>query len=351
MEFGGTFEQTQTLAGDVVARLISLGLRQTPPNFTIFYTYLTGRYPDLIRAVDDLLAEKETISEADCAALYETYFAAAKQDEVFKAAGERMEKALNQVVELLATAGGDADEYGRSLAGLGDALQDANAIDQVRSVVKQIIVANQHMQSRTTRLERRLEDSSEQVKLLRQDLEDSRREASTDGLTGIANRMHFDRCLREEAAGAIEHGTPASLLLLDIDKFKNFNDAHGHQLGDEVLKLVAHELRNNIKGRDTAARYGGEEFAIILPLTDLDNAATVAEHIRDSVARRKIIKRGSGETLGNITLSVGVAGYRAGEPLADLIQRADEALYIAKRAGRNRIAREFAPKEALTAGE
>ena len=342
MEFAGTFEQTQSLAADVVKRLASSRLRATPPNLTVWYTYLSGRYPDLVRAMERLIDDGRAISESDCAKLFDTYFGGAKESDLLEGTSDRIEEALNEVVGLLAQATGDAGEYGRSIAGLGSALSDAGAAGQVSSIVKQIVDETHVMQTRTAQLESQLQTSTEEVKLLRQDLADSRHEASTDGLTGIDNRKTFDLRLREEAKVAEDDGTSLSLLLIDIDHFKKFNDLHGHQLGDEVLKLVALELKNNIKGRDTAARYGGEEFATLLPLTALANAATVAEHIRASVAQRRVIKRSSGEALGNITLSIGVAGYRVGEPLGDLIQRADEALYSAKNAGRNRVARELA---------
>ena len=123
--------------------------------------------------------------------------------------------------------------------------------------------------------------------------------------------------------------------MLDIDYFKKFNDTYGHQVGDQVLKLVASTLKTGVKGGDIVARYGGEEFAIILPKTTKENAFTVAEHVRDSVSSKDIINRGTGKVLGQIRLSVGVSEYKPGESIEDLIERADKALYEAKNNGRN----------------
>ena len=132
-------------------------------------------------------------------------------------------------------------------------------------------------------------------------------------------------------------GKMLSLLMVDIDFFKKFNDEHGHQIGDEVIKLVARVLQSSIKGQDVAARYGGEEFSIILPDTSIQNAVSVGEHIRKSMASRKIVRRNSGKTFGNITLSIGAAQYEPGEAMSALIERADAALYQAKEGGRNRV--------------
>jgi diguanylate cyclase len=163
----------------------------------------------------------------------------------------------------------------------------------------------------------------------------------TDGLTGIANRKAFDEKLRQEAMASMENGKPLSLLLLDIDHFKKFNDNHGHQVGDQVLRLMAETLELNIKGQDFAARYGGEEFAIILPQTTLDSAKQAANMLRHNVETHNIVNKSNQNKVGRITVSIGVATFRFGEPLARLIERSDEALYLAKSRGRNQVASEY----------
>ncbi len=125
--------------------------------------------------------------------------------------------------------------------------------------------------------------------------------------------------------------------MIDIDYFKKFNDTYGHQLGDQVLRLVARCLVDCTKGQDTPARYGGEEFGIVLPETELRNANILAEQVRETVSSKKIYKRSTNQDLGIITVSVGVAAFKSGEPLSSFIQRADEALYEAKRKGRNKV--------------
>jgi diguanylate cyclase len=133
-------------------------------------------------------------------------------------------------------------------------------------------------------------------------------------------------------------------MLTDIDHFKAFNDNFGHLTGDQVLRLVAMAVKHNVKGKDTAARYGGEEFAVVLPNTALRAAVTVADHIRRAVMAKELMKRSTGEHLGRITISIGVAALRKGDSGQSLIERADTCLYAAKRHGRNRVMCETDPE-------
>jgi diguanylate cyclase len=177
---------------------------------------------------------------------------------------------------------------------------------------------------------------------LRQKLDVVQLEALTDTLTGLANRKMFDIAVRQASLESTETKQPMCLLLLDIDFFKAFNDTFGHQLGDEVLKLVAHTLKEVPARRkhDIRARYGGEEFAIVLPRTPLARALEFAERTRRRIASKKVVHRRTQESLGSVTLSIGVARFQPGEALAKFIARADAALYAAKRNGRNRVVSE-----------
>jgi diguanylate cyclase len=175
---------------------------------------------------------------------------------------------------------------------------------------------------------------------LRTKLADVRKESMTDPLTHIANRKAFDESIRGALAAVAEDGEAATLLLCDIDHFKNFNDNWGHQTGDQVLRLVAACLAENVKGRDTAARYGGEEFAVLLRGTPLEAATRVANQIRTTVETKKLVKKSTGDILGSITISIGVAQLAAGETAENVIRRADACLYGAKHNGRNLVVNE-----------
>jgi diguanylate cyclase len=167
-----------------------------------------------------------------------------------------------------------------------------------------------------------------------------RQAAETDQLTGLPNRRVLERTLRTEAAQAMEVGGEVCVAMVDIDHFKAFNDTHGHLMGDQVLKLVAKVMRGELREADTVARWGGEEFALLLPATDLATAAQVCERVRTHLAGRRLTNRQTGQTVGRVTVSMGLAAYAYGEPLDTLLKRADTSLYAAKSAGRNRVTTE-----------
>ncbi len=179
------------------------------------------------------------------------------------------------------------------------------------------------------RIERAAEESRNQLAAANARLEEL---ATTDGLTGLLNARAFHERLREECARARRFNRPLSLAVLDVDRFKSYNDEFGHPAGDEALKAVAATLRNQTREYDLAARQGGEEFALLLPNTALQEAETVAERARRALAERDW-------PLRNLTASAGVVEFprQAGTPEA-LLEAADRALYAAKQAGRNRVA-------------
>ena len=166
----------------------------------------------------------------------------------------------------------------------------------------------------------------------------SQEQARTDALTGLDNQREFRRRLGEEIERARRYGRPVSLLMLDIDRFKTVNDTHGHPVGDEVLRVIAAQIRAAVRPTDYAARYGGEEFAVILPETANAGAVTAAEHVRAAVAGAAI-PVAPGQAL-NITVSIGAATFpEDADAEAGLIAAADRALYSAKQSGRNRVCR------------
>ena len=177
-------------------------------------------------------------------------------------------------------------------------------------------------------------------KLLREQAMVLRSQTFSDGLTGIANRRHFDVAMEKEHRRAKRGGLPLSLLMIDIDNFKAYNDHYGHQKGDQCLIQVSAALAAILKRPgDLMARYGGEEFAIILPETDVDQATLMADALRLRASELAIPHERSSSELRLVTVSIGIATQLSGQPveIAALIGAADRALYQAKRSGRNRI--------------
>lgn len=186
----------------------------------------------------------------------------------------------------------------------------------------------------TLALDRRVAERTEDLMQANRQLEEL---SATDGLTGLANRRHFDTTLEREWLRARRHGLPLALLMLDVDHFKKFNDTYGHLCGDECLRHLANAMKARmLRGSDTSARYGGEEFAIITS-ADAQRAGAIAELLRRDV--ENIVLPFGPRTPGMVTISIGVAALHpaADSNPRDLIQMADAALYEAKQRGRNRV--------------
>jgi two-component system, cell cycle response regulator len=217
----------------------------------------------------------------------------------------------------------DADNNARLLRGLEIGVNDY----LLRPVDRNELLAR----ARTQIKKRRYTDH------LRDNVQNSIEMAITDALTGLHNRRYMESHLATLAEQASARGKPLALMILDIDFFKAINDTYGHDAGDDVLREFAVRIRKSIRGIDLACRYGGEEFVIVMPETDLHVAGMVAERLRRSIAGEKFaINKGAKRV--DVTISIGLSTLeRKGEAVADVLKRADKALYRAKNDGRNRV--------------
>ena len=334
-DYEETAEQATRNAQRALALIDQHGANPNPRNFAIWYSYTASYPPELVRALDILLSNGQSFNEELGRELFERYLGCTKGLLAQGEAGRKLERQVREVIRVLSEAGTGTKAYGKALSKAVTKLAANGGLGQVKDVITSLVSETQAMADRTRKLETQLEEQAKEAEELRRTLESTRRDALTDGLTGLANRKHFDTRLREAVKQAMETGEPLCLLMADIDRFKNFNDTHGHPMGDQVLRLVARTLTMTLKGADTPARYGGEEFVVILPATELAGAHTVAEQIRGRMASRRIVRRDTQQDIGAITLSIGVTEYRMGEALGAFIRRSDTALYSAKRGGRN----------------
>jgi diguanylate cyclase len=247
-----------------------------------------------------------------------------------KRAAERTVMATGRVMDVTKAVASDVGEHAAKmqaisadLAGVDRAASDTNAA--VFAAMDKIMAANAELQQRLQAAEKQLAAQAEEIKA-------HESEARTDSLTGLANRRAFDSELKRRISEYERTGTPVTLILLDIDFFKKFNDTHGHQVGDEVLKQVAKTLRQQAREMDVPCRYGGEEFAVILPATDAQGGCHVAERIRKAV--ENCVINHENKSL-KVTCSLGVSQARPGDDPAKIVRRSDDALYKSKEAGRN----------------
>jgi diguanylate cyclase len=309
-----------------------------PRSFEVLYALFDGSNASLEQHIRQLGANNQQLTDERVQALYHTYIDSRNIASVALAGADDLADAAQSIVEQVASGGEALRVYGRTLDHWRARLSVNAGVEDLLRAVAALTTETEQASARNQALEIQLAAEVSRVERLREDLVQVRQEASTDALTGIPNRRMFDIKLRRAVNGALaDSSTKFALLMLDVDHFKRFNDEHGHKTGDQVLRLVGRLIADNVKGRDTAARFGGEEFAVLLAGADLAAAATVARQMCERLAGQRLIKRGTGKAVGQITMSIGVAVHREGEKGAELIERADAALYEAKRSGRNRV--------------
>jgi len=328
-------ETVQDTAEAAFELMKTKGFAPTPKCYALWYAYFSKADPELERILERVANGAEDLNERRIHELYSQFFEIDMDTETIRQTGALIEASVAKVIERLNDVRDNAAHFGEHLDNFTGQLSARIGQDELEKIVGAVINETHKMRARSQQIVGDIKESSLEIIELRRSLDSVRREAHTDALTGIANRRSFDERLKCELREAADTETPLSLLMVDIDHFKKFNDSFGHQLGDKVLQLVAKILKTSIKGRDTVARYGGEEFAVILPETKLGGAAALAEQIRAAVASRRIVQKRTGEDFGTITLSIGAATLRPEESGADFIKRADDALYAAKKDGRN----------------
>ncbi len=338
MHYNQNIEKSSEIASKTLDRIHAEGLSPLPDIFELWYVYYGELNPEVVRALDILESSRQDITNESCQELHQRFLSETTQNERVKQAGDKISETIKTVGGAVVSVKNATSNYSSALEEVSDKLADDNLdIEKARAVITEVMDNTKNMAKQNAKLEKELSKSSEVMQELQRDLEMVKKEALTDGLTGLSNRKAFDSEIIRIQKESTDSDQPFSLIMLDIDHFKSFNDNYGHQVGDQVLRLVAKTLFEGVKGRDVVARYGGEEFAIILPDTNLQSAIKVGEYLRKAVAGKEVVNRTSGDKLGRITLSGGAAEYIAGESIEELISRADNALYSAKHNGRNQV--------------
>ena len=331
------FKRTIVYGENAVGHLRKNEIPAYPRNYELWYTYAAGFNHALNKTINDIIRQRGKITPAEAMKVYDQFISPTRVGERFDEVGGRLSQEIAGVVGMIDKSMSNTSDYSNSLGEARAALADAKDGGAVEGIVRTLIDATHATEATNRALETQLAESRKQIADLQESLEAIRYESLVDDLTTLANRKHFDQTLERMMGEAEQSSQSFALLLTDIDHFKKFNDTFGHQTGDQVLRLVALAVKQNIKGQDVACRYGGEEFAVLLPRTTLEAAMTVAEHIREAVFSKELVKRSTGENLGRITISIGVAPWRHGDTGSSLVERADTCLYDAKRGGRNLV--------------
>lgn len=330
-------DKAALIAQKVMHRISEGSLRPIPAVYAVLYAHYAGQNPEVTRELNVLLGDQKALTTTICEQLYDAYLSPQREQQFVDEAVRKVQLAMNEITDMIRNSGDKHKEYNKSLLRQSDNLSEATDLQDVKKMVEELMHDTHRMVDENRKLEGKLQHSSVELSRMREDMQTLKQETLTDSLTSIPNRKAFDVELRSRAKEAVENNQPLSMIMIDIDHFKTFNDTYGHAVGDQVLRLVARTLSEGLKPSELLARYGGEEFTVIVPAMRLKEAEKLADKLRQRIATKDIVNMTKNEKLGNLSISLGVAQLHPGESLNQFVQRSDHALYKAKAAGRNTV--------------
>lgn len=329
--------RTQLLT-DIADFLLAHDLEISPLTLTVAHNYLIGGDGSMVRSIDQRMQAREPLTLEWIEQLLREN--GGDQSEFLNRLMNRLESNIEAFDRTSSAAKTAASEYGDALSAHVDGLVEmkpANKPIDTGELVHELVSIARTMLDRTASLEQDMARSLLETRALRRSLEQARRSAEEDHLTGLPNRRAFEHRFSSEFASARDAGDQLAVAFCDIDHFKRINDEHGHEAGDRVLRNVATALTRISDDRCHVARHGGEEFVVLLRGRSLHQAWELLDDARSALAERRMVNRATDMPIGKVTFSAGIADvFSFADPRAAL-RAADKALYRAKAEGRNRV--------------
>ncbi|MCW9016281.1 MAG: GGDEF domain-containing protein, partial [Kangiellaceae bacterium] len=322
-----------------IPRMNNLGIPLTPENYAVWYEYSRGTIIKLNKIIDDYLNEGKTFTREINDQLYREYIGETSSEAI-----EEIQAATKVIIEDLMqrmqqmTSGNS--RFSSTLDECKGILQGKPDIKQLTSIIDKVIEETEVVTATNREILDNLAAMEKEVSTLQSNIQELTEASLTDQLTQIPNRRAFEKKLDSLFNDYHTKESVFSLLLVDIDHFKKFNDTHGHIVGDKVLSYVAKCLQKSTGDQGMAARMGGEEFSLLLPESDTEKAVLFADKVREYISSRKLTSDLTNKDIGSITVSIGVSTCKQDDELEGLIERADKALYLAKDSGRNKVCSE-----------
>lgn len=322
---------------DVLTMMRTAGVQLTPENYHVWFEYARGQNGQLVSQVERIREAGKAFTKEINKKLYTEFFNGDDDHHARRLAQKRTHAILREALNGILTSQASTSEYQDSLSDFTNAMTNLTDTQGIAGLVKELVRESNRMAESSIYYQNQLEDVRAEAMKLNDALEEAMHSSSIDPLTGLFNRKAVDEKLQELLAAYRTENTIFTVVMIDVDKFRDFNTRYGHQIGDAVLRVVSTTLSDSVKGLDFVARYGGEEFIVLFPKTTLENGAIVADKMRIAVSEHRKRISGTGETLDPITISCGVAEITPSDDADAVVHRADQALYLAKNSGRNQV--------------
>ena len=338
MKFSENSGQAADYLRKAVPTMVKHNIVPNPLNYTLWYSYYSKDFPLLNKELDQTLERLGTCPPAIGESLFLQHIGQFDKDDDAPLA--TFEKALSHLVnnlsDTLEQSAKQTNSYSEALMGNLSELVSHGVDEAVAPVLNDLSANASAICTANSEFQGQLSLAQAEINTLKAELENSKREASTDPLTGLFNRRVFET-IYEQFVDSNQDSDDLALIMMDIDKFKLFNDEHGHLVGDQILKFVGKLLKAECEEPVVPVRLGGEEFVLFCPNINIEQAYQIAEKIRAKLASSQFSSKRTGQKIPPVTASFGVALKKPEEMLKQIIDRADEALYAAKDAGRNQV--------------
>lgn len=338
MKFSENSDQAVSYLRQAVPTMMKHNIVPNPLNYALWYSYFSDAFPNLKKELDQVIERYGTCPPDVGETLFIEHISQLEDEDneslvTFQEALVKLVGNLSDSLEQTAT---ETTNFSEALKNNITELETHQIDDTVTPVLTQLTANATAICNANDAFKGKLSAAQTEIHTLRKELENSRREASTDSLTGLYNRRALESTYRQIINTALP-GENMSLILMDIDKFKVFNDTHGHLLGDQILQFVGTFLNKQCDDPAIAFRFGGEEFAILCPALDINQAKELANSVRTKLATIPFNNKRTGRKIPPVTASFGVTQQEEEDILLNMIDRADKALYAAKEGGRNRV--------------
>lgn len=324
----------------VFSFLEQVQLDPVPDHYRLAWEYLNGGNMMLRDAVNRKLDTNGRLSADMVAEILDECEGQMKVKDLNALVAES-ESLLAGGFKTLNKSGKESQAYAEVLQSRLDWMRDLDPSDQadmpIEAQFKALLKITSQMLQSTKKASESLDQSTKKLSQMRNRLDEANDKAQRDQLTGLPNRWAFEQQFSAATIRAKERFEPLSVAFIDIDHFKQVNDTHGHEAGDRVLQLVAKTLDGFGRGNCHLARHGGEEFVIVLENTSTAEAKQQIDAVREELADRSLVNKDTGQSIGKVTFSAGVAPFNPGEPNRQVLRNADAALYEAKHSGRNKV--------------